>query len=65
MPEAFDKCVKGGGRVRTISGSSAKGKQMGLGKNEYRHVCFNKSGSHLGYVKTNKTAEEIEKGPSK
>ena len=49
MPEAFEKCVRNGGRVRTISGPS---KQFGLAKGQYRHVCFINGGSHLGHVKT-------------
>jgi hypothetical protein len=42
MPKDFDRCVKGGGRVRTVK----------LGKGKYRHVCYDKDGSHYGYVKT-------------
>lgn len=44
MPEAFDKCVKDGGRVRTKL----------LSKGKYIHICYDKSGSHPGYVKTKK-----------
>jgi len=49
MPEEFDRCVKGGGRVRTVSGPN---KQFGLGKGQYRHICFLKKESFLGEVKT-------------
>jgi len=42
-PEAFDSCVKGGGRVRT--------KEMSRGR--YAHICIPKSGpSVMGEVKT-------------
>ena len=46
MPAAFDKCVKGGGRVRTKK----------VGQNKYIHVCFPKGGgpSEAGEVKTKK-----------
>lgn len=59
MPKAFDDCVKGGGRVRTISGPN---KKFGLGKNEYVKVCFNKSGMHRGYKHTNERAGAVSKG---
>lgn len=41
MPEAFDKCVKSGGKVRTIK----------LGNGKYRHVCVKDGRAHYGYVK--------------
>ena len=42
-PQDFDKCVSGGGRVRTQK----------VGKNKYRHICWDKEGkSHAGEVKT-------------
>ena len=45
MPADFDKCVAGGGRVRT--------KDLGNGK--YMHICWDKEGkSHAGEVKTKK-----------
>ena len=34
MPAAFDRCVKNGGKIRTVS----------LGKDKYMHVCFPKGG---------------------
>ena len=41
-PQAFDKCVKDGGRVRTLK----------VGKGKYMHVCYDKNGkSHAGEVK--------------
>ena len=45
MPEAFDRCVKAGGRVRTIS----------AGKGKYRHVCYKGGKAYAGYIKTKKT----------
>ena len=45
MPADFDKCVKEGGRVRT----------MQLKKGRYMHVCYDKNNkSHAGEVKTKK-----------
>jgi hypothetical protein len=44
MPKDFDKCVRGGGRVRT---KKLKG-------DKYIHLCFDKSGSHAGHVKKKK-----------
>ena len=41
MPAGFDKCVKGGGRVRTKT----------LGKGKYIHICFKDGKSHAGHVK--------------
>uniref|UniRef100_A0A6M3ISA7 Uncharacterized protein n=1 Tax=viral metagenome TaxID=1070528 RepID=A0A6M3ISA7_9ZZZZ len=42
MPEDFLKCVKNGGRVRTIT----------LKNDKYMRVCYDKDGSHAGEVKT-------------
>jgi len=43
MPEDFDKCVKGGGKVRTKTISAS----------EYMHICIDKNGeTHAGEVKT-------------
>lgn len=44
MPEAFDKCVKRGGRVRT--------KKLSDGR--YIHVCFIDGKSYAGHVKEKK-----------
>lgn len=53
VPEAFDKCVKAGGKVRTVSGPH---KKMGLGEGEYVKVCFIGKGSRTrmirGHVET-------------
>jgi hypothetical protein len=45
MPEAFDKCVAAGGRIRT--------KSMGNGK--YKHVCYLGKKAYSGYIKTKKS----------
>jgi len=45
MPADFDRCVKEGGRVRTIK----------LKGNRYMHVCYDKKGdAHPGHIKTKK-----------
>jgi len=45
MPADFIKCVKEGGRVRTVK----------VGKMKYMRVCYDKKGkSHAGEVKTKK-----------
>jgi hypothetical protein len=48
MPAAFDKAVKGGGKVRTISGPN---KQFGLKAGEYIHVVFHGGKMERGEVK--------------
>lgn len=55
MPAAFDKCVKDGGKVRTIIINKKKG--------TYMHVCYDKEGnSHAGEVHTKKKSKaEIDK----
>ena len=52
MPEAFEACVRNGGRVRTISGPN---KLFGLAKGQYRHLCFLKGKSYSGETKTKET----------
>ena len=37
MPQAFDECVKAGGRIRTI-------KPKGEGSKTYLHICYPKGG---------------------
>jgi len=49
FPADFEKCVKNGGRVRTINPK----------KGEYLHVCYDKAGSHSGEVKTKQEASEV------
>lgn len=45
MPEAFDKCVAGGGRVRTMKVKGGR----------FMRICFDKAGkSHAGEVKKKK-----------
>jgi len=45
MPENFLRCVKNGGKVRTIA----------IKKGKYMHVCYDKQGrSFHGEVKTKK-----------
>ena len=41
MPAAFNKCVKGGGRVRTITGPN---KRFGLKGDEFVRICFPRGG---------------------
>lgn len=43
-PQAFEQCVKNGGRVRT--------KDLGGGK--YMHICFKDGKSYAGEVKKKK-----------
>jgi len=49
MPAPFDKCVKAGGRVRTIKPKGQKSKT-------YVHVCYPKGGGSpvAGYAKKRK-----------
>jgi len=44
MPEAFNRCVKSGGRVRT---KKLKG-------DKYMHICFKNGKSYAGEVHTKK-----------
>ena len=44
MPQAFDSCVSGGGRVRTKD----------VGKGRYMHLCFKGGKSYAGEVKKKK-----------
>lgn len=55
MPKDFERCVKEGGRVRTVSGPN---KLFGLKKGEYRHICFLNGKSFLGEIKTKKKEGE-------
>lgn len=58
MPAGFDRCVKGGGRVRTISGPS---KRHGLGKDQFTRFCFLNGESFKGETKTKKAKQEMSK----
>ena len=51
MPEAFEKCIRNKGRVRTISGPS---RQFGLKKGQYMPVCFIGGSMHRGEKHTKK-----------
>lgn len=55
MPKDFERCVKGGGRVRTIS----------LPHDKYVHVCYLKGKSYRGEVKTKHLAKALSKGPAR
>lgn len=44
MPQAFDNCVKRGGRVRTKK----------LGGSKYIHICLKGGKSYAGYPKKRK-----------
>lgn len=44
MPQAFDNCVKSGGKVRTKT----------FKKNKYMHICFKNDKSYAGEVKKKK-----------
>lgn len=44
MPAEFERCVKDGGRVRTID----------VNKTQYMHVCFLNGKSYRGEVKDRK-----------
>ena len=58
MPRAFDACVKGKGRVRTISGPN-KGAKLKVG--QFRRICIPRGGGHpvLGHKETNKKEKVI------
>lgn len=49
MPEAFLKCQRQGGKIRTVSGPN---KLMGLEKGQYLHICILKGKVFRGEVKT-------------
>ncbi len=51
MPKAFNKCVKSGGRVRTIKPK----------KNKYIHVCYKNNKSYAGEVHTDKPKRKKKK----
>ena len=51
MPEAFEKCIKEGGRVRTMTGPD---KEHGLAEGEYMHICYQGDKSYAGEVKKKK-----------
>ncbi len=51
MPDAFESCVKRGGRVRTVKGPS---KEHGLKSGEHVKYCYIGGKSYRGYVKKKK-----------
>lgn len=56
IPQAFTKCVRNGGKVRT--------KDLGNGK--YMHICYDKNGnSHAGEILTRKKSKKKEKSKEK
>ena len=55
MPEAFDRCVKGGGRVRTVSGPN---KSMGLQAGQFTKICFPRGGGKPVRGETKRKATE-------
>ena len=59
MPEAFNSCVKNGGRVRTISGPSQK---FGIPGGSYLHVCFKDGKMVRGEVKKKEADSERRAG---
>lgn len=48
MPQAFDKCLFEGGKIRRVSGPS---KKHGLKANEYVNYCYKDGKSYRGYTK--------------
>ena len=44
MPKSFERCVKAGGKVRTIK----------LGDGKYRHICILKGKVYKGHIKEKK-----------
>lgn len=63
MPAAFDKAVRAGGKVRTISGPN---KQFGLKAGEYMHVVFHGGKMERGEVKhRNAAVSHLDKGKKK
>jgi len=59
FPADFERCVRQGGRVRTISGPN---KEHGVGKGEYVKYCYLNDKSYRGEVKTkSKQASELRK----
>jgi len=55
MPEAFEKCRRNGGRIRTVTGPS---KRFNLGTGEYKHICFLNGEVYEGERKTKKNSKK-------
>lgn len=59
MPAKFDKCVKEGGEVRTLTGPRKE--KPKLEANEYIHICIAPDGGrYWGEKKKKKTKKEVE-----
>jgi len=59
FPADFERCVRQGGRVRTISGPN---KEHGVGEGEYVKYCYLNGKSYRGEVKTkSKQSSELRK----
>ena len=56
MPEAFEKCRKAGGRIRTVSGPS---KHWKLKADEYCKVCWKGGKPARGHTKTKAVTRAI------
>lgn len=62
MPKGWEKCIKQGGKIRTISGPDSKWK---VPKGKYRHICFLPDGkTHRGHLKTKKNGTKRKKRSS-
>lgn len=48
MPAGFDKCIKNGGKVRTVT----------LSNNKYKHICIKNGKVHSGYEKEKKSNDK-------
>ena len=58
MPQAFDNCIKNGGKVRRISGPN---KRWGLKAGQYVNICILDGKVYRGYVHTKKQGDMAEK----
>ena len=50
MPEAFNNCVKKGGKIRTLS----------LPKGKFMHICILKGKTYSGEVKMKKDMKDMQ-----
>lgn len=57
MPKDFNRCIKNGGKVWTVSGPN---KKYGLKEDEYVHFCKDDKGVHMGHVKKKKGKNNLE-----
>jgi hypothetical protein len=56
MPADFDRCVRQGGKVRTVSGPD---KEHGLAEGEYVRYCFSGGKSYRGEVRKKKKSNAL------